>query len=228
MKNPLKLSLAIIFFLIFLKTAFAAEPQFLISWSAQNYVPSWYSGKILPSKGTPVFVSFELIDNGKIVNLSKEKIRWYLNDKMMLNEDSGLGVKSFYFINNNYYNQDIEIRISLPDYKNQPLNKIISIPVVSSDVAIDASYPNRQINTGKNEINAYPFFFNVSDIGGLSFDWEIDNGSAQEGENTSSQKLELNVDQKAPSGFSMDIKVTVKNLLDQLQFAVKNIRLTIR
>ena len=195
--------------------------QFLVSWQAESYVPSWYQGKVLATKGSAIKVSFELIDSGKIVNLSKKKVRWYINDKLVQNENNGLGLKFYSFIADDYPGQDTEIRITIVDYKDEVLDKIIVIPIVSSEAVIDAPYPNREIKSGKNSFFAYPFFFNIKDLNKLSFEWLVDNQAAEAGDN--SAILDLNVDSLAPKGFGINVKLTIKNLLDELSFASKNI-----
>ena len=46
-------------------------PQFMVSWQADSYAPSWYQGKIFPVHGSRIKIGFELTDNGKIIDLSK-------------------------------------------------------------------------------------------------------------------------------------------------------------
>jgi len=196
-------------------------PQFLVSWQAESYVPSWYQGKVLATKGSAIKVSFELIDSGKIADLSKKKVRWYINDKLVQNENKGLGLKFYSFIADDYPGQDTEIRITIVDYKDEVLDKIIVIPIVSSEAVIDVPYPNREIKSGRNSFFAYPFFFNIKDLNKLSFEWLVDNRPAEAGDN--SAILDLNVDSLAPKGFGINVKLTIKNLLDELSFASKNI-----
>ena len=69
--KPLFLTV-IVFLILYLvsgKNSLAASPQFLVSWQVENYAPAWYQGKIFPVKDTPIVVSFELIENGRLVNL---------------------------------------------------------------------------------------------------------------------------------------------------------------
>ena len=82
----------------------------LVSWQADSYVPSWYQGKIFPTNGSKIGVNFELLENGKIVNLSKIKVRWYINDKLIRNESNGLGIKSLSFTTSDYPGYETEVR----------------------------------------------------------------------------------------------------------------------
>lgn len=200
--------------------------QFMVSWQANSYAPIWYSGKILPTKGSAIKVSFELIDGAKIADISKKKVRWYVNDKLVQNESKGLGLKFYSFIADDYPGQETEIRITIVDYKDETLDKIIRIPIVSPEAVIDAPYPNAEINIGANYFFINPFFFNVRDLKNISFEWLADNRPAESGENN--QALNLNIDSLTPSGFEIDIKATVRNLLDEMEFASKNMKAVIK
>ncbi|MEE8131707.1 MAG: hypothetical protein V3T98_01555 [Candidatus Paceibacterota bacterium] len=204
----------------------AASPQFLTSWQADSYTPSWYQGKIFPTRGSLINVSFELIDNNKIINLSRNKIRWYINDKLFKNEDSGLGIKSLKFINNNPPGSDVEIKIAIVDYGANPLYKIIHIQIVMPEAIIDAPYPERKTSTGENSFRVFPFFFNIKDLNELSFEWLANEQTAGIAENP--QELSLNIDTQTPSGIAINLKVIIKNITDQFEFASKNIKLEIK
>src|SRR3989344_5475428 len=73
-----KLSYAVCFAVVFLAASFLlssaqqSQPQFFITWRAQNYAPANYSGKILPAANSPVTASFEILNplTGKFVDLS--------------------------------------------------------------------------------------------------------------------------------------------------------------
>lgn len=207
----------------------ASRPQFMASWQAQSSSPSWYQGKIFPTKGSKIDIAFELIDNGKIADLSKLKVRWYLNDKLVLNEKNGLGIKSYSFNTYDYAGQDAEIRIAIIDYKGgEQIGKIITIPIVYPEAVIDAPYSNLQIKTGNIPLIAYPFFFNVLDFKKLSFNWSVNNQAAEVNDINRQQALDLNIDQKAPSDFIVDVKLSIKNLSDEMEFAGNNVKLNVK
>ncbi len=204
----------------------AASPQFLVSWQADSYAPSWYQGKIFPTNGSKIDVNFELLENGKIINLSKTKVRWYINDNLVKNEKNGLGIKSLSFITGDYPGQETEIRITLPDYKGGPLDEIIKIPIVSPETIISSPYSDNQVYIGGSSFLAHPFFFNIKKLNELSFEWSVDGRLAKEGERM--DKLDLNIDPFTPSGWEINVQATIKNLLNQMEFAGKNIKLRIK
>ncbi len=204
-----------------------SQPRFLTTWRSQNYAPSWYQGKILATKGSWMYVSFDLIENGRIVDLSKNKVRWYVNDKLKRNEDDGLGIKNFYFGVDNYANDDINVRIVIVDYAGEQIGETIIIPLASPETVIGAPYSNRQLPNGTNIFNVYPFFFNIDDLSKLSFDWTV-NGQSAESASGSADILKLNIDNLAPSGFGINIQAIIKNLADEMEFASSQIKLDVK
>lgn len=201
-------------------TSAQTSPQFLVSWQAQSYVPAWYEGKIIPSAGSKVSVSFELIDGGKIVNLSQTAVRWYLGDKLVKNENSGLGIKNYSFINNNYGNDSVDVRISLPDYNGNTLDKVISIPLKSPEIDLETKKYDRKLSKGDNLIIGWPFFFNTNDVKNLAFSW-----SAQgNGVDLSSKNLlffNVNIGADIQSGTSVMVQSFAQNLKNNIESARK-------
>lgn len=229
--NKYLLILTIIFpfsFFLFPLYVFGASPQFLVSWRAQNYVPSWYQGKILPINGTPIEISFELIDNTKLVDLSKTKIRWYVNDKLIKNEENGLGIKSLKFTIPDYSGNDTEVRITIVGYRgSDTLDQIIRIPVVGPEVVINAPYPDAKISVGSSIFQAMPFFFNIKNRDNLTIEWSA-NGQKAESASGDPWELKLNIDSHTPSGFAVRLSATVQNILNQLETATRSIQLQIK
>ncbi len=219
----------LIFTFLFLHFASAqTAPQFFVSWQAQDYAPSWYSGKILPINGTPIEISFELIDKGKIADLSKTKVRWYVNDELVKNEENGLGIKNLRIITPGYTGQETEIRISVVDYLGgEILDKIIKIPVVGPEVLIDSPYPDKKISTGSSIFQAVPFFFNIKNLNSLSVEWSA-NEQKPTGLSANPWLLNLNIGPETPIGTEIKISVLVKNILKELEFAGKSIQLQVK
>lgn len=202
--------------------------QFLTSWQAQNYAPFWYQGKIFPTKGTPAEISFELIDKGKIVDLSKTIVRWYVNDKLVANEDNGLGLKTLKIISPDYAGHETNIKIAIVNYLGgDTLYKNIAIPIVGPEVVIGAPYADGKISTGSSIFKATPFFFNIKDLNNLSIGWSIDE-QKPEGTAGNPWSLNLNIESGTPSGAEINLSVSVKNILSEMEFASKNIKLQIK
>jgi len=203
------------------------QPQFLVSWQAQNYVPSWYQGKILPISGTPVNISFELIDNGKSADLSKTTVRWYVNDNLVLNENNGLGIKNLKINIPNNSGGQTEIRIVVLDYlESGMIDKLIEIPVVNPEAVINAPYLDGKIKTGSSIFDLSPFFFNIKNILNLSVDWSVNGQKPTEGDNP--YVLNLNIGSETPKDTAINLSVLVKNILKDLEFASQSLNLVIQ
>jgi len=215
------------YFLLSTLSVFAQfTPQFLVSWNSQSYTPNWYNGKIGATYGSSVNISFELIVGGKVADISKTGIRWYKNDKLVKNENNGLGIKNYSFINNTYGEDDIEIRISIPDYKGNTLDKIIKIPVKSPEVILDTKRFDRKLSKGVNPITLWPFFFNVIDNRELSFNLSSDKGAVSNLSNNSSIfNLELN--QNALLDTGVRLQAIVKNIKNAMESASRMIQYNI-
>jgi len=219
----------IIFYLLSFNFSYAqTPPQFLISWKAQNYVPDWYSGKIFPTAGTQMEVNFELINNGKPADLSSAKVRWYINDKLVKNEDNGLGIKKINFFAPNYFGQTMQVRIAIVDFLGGGfMDKMIDIPVVRPEAVIDAPYKNNEIKTGKFAFNVLPFFFNTNNKDYFSVQWSV-LGQEPESQKGDPFTLDLNIDPQAPIGSRVNLSVAMNNITKILESASQTINLTIK
>lgn len=178
----------------------------------------------MPTKGTPVTVSFELVDNGKIADLSNTKARWYINSKLFKNEDNSLGIKSINFSIPDYPGEETTIRISLPDYNGQILDQIISIPVQKPGVVIDGKLRDQSIQSGSHTFEAIPFFFNgARNLNDLSFNWMVNNQTANANLGLS-WTLDLKLDPAIQTGLFISVQVTVQNIFDAMQLASNSIQ----
>ncbi|MBI5079469.1 hypothetical protein HZB06_02245 [Candidatus Wolfebacteria bacterium] len=204
-------------------------PQFLASWKADSYVPSWYGGKTLPSAGSNIRVSFELIDNNKIADLSRIVVRWYVDDDLISNEDEGLGIKSVKIRAPIATGDDIKVRIAVVGYKDiAELNKIVNIPVGEPEAIIDfPRYNNSAVNRSGNIFRAMPFFFNLKNSNGLSVNWLANDRNAKES-GKDPWRLDLTVDDQTPSGFEISLEATIQNVSNQLDYANKILKLKVK
>ncbi|MGC8775765.1 MAG: hypothetical protein ACP5QN_00395 [Minisyncoccia bacterium] len=173
MKFQIKILIAILFLSVFFlnKLVFAQNnsEELLISWEALNYTPYDFYGKNLPSPGSTINVGFDFVQNGKIVDLSQNKIYWYINDNLVSNDK---GVKEISFIAPNLTERVVEIRIELPDFN---VIKLIEIPIVKPRLIINAPFPKKEINMNEFEVSAIPYFFNLKkyDFDEININWSI-------------------------------------------------------
>ena len=226
-KNNLKLKiipiLVIGYWLLVIGGANAqAAPEFLVSWRAFNYVPADYLGKIFPVDGTLIKAGFDLIDNGKIADLSKNSVSWFIGGNLF---QSGNGLKTIVF---NSQDADQQIRIRVANYRGADAEKIFIIPVVRPETIIDARFPSSEINIGRHRLEAKPYFFNIFDLAGLTFDWFL-NGELVTGQAASPQFMDLNLESAgAPQKTRIAISSTIANKSDRLESASRILNLIVK
>ena len=211
-------------YLLFMPFTHAASPQFLISWKAYNYTPSWYQGKNFPIYSTPVEISFELLENDKIVNLSKHEVRWYINNSLFT---KGKGLRTISFISKNKAGTNMVIRIAIVAYKGEELNKLIYIPAKSPEVVINSPYLTNIAKIGETyRFKALPFLFNANRLNNLSFDWTINNQAMfSEEVDENPDILILNVSTSTPAGMQINLSAVVSNILNTVESATENFKL---
>ncbi len=200
-----------------------ADTQAIMSWKATNYVPSWYKGRVMPGYGSRVTVGLDVLENGKIADISKKTIRWYMNDNLVQNETNGLGLQSYTFRNSSLSQDPITVRVSILDYNGQPLDQLVRIPVVSPEVVIDAPYYDRRIEKGSSIFSALPFFFNIANPSQLRLAWNI-NGADMSGDKTDPNKLTFVMPAGVDSGTEFAVKATADSLNDIYSSAEKTVQ----
>ncbi len=218
--NKLSVRLAVVlvvgcWLLVVSYTGAQVAPQFLVSWQAANYVPPDYQGLILPSNNSPVEISFDLIDNGRVVNLSRYNIRWSLDDKLFA---SGPGLKSASFLGSS---DDQTIRITVAGYNGVDLDKFVEIPGTRPEVVIEAKSPTRTRGLGEQEFAALPYFFNAASLSELLFFWRV-NGQQVDQAAANPEVLTLNLSSgDAPAQTEIVISASVQNVFNILEVASK-------
>jgi hypothetical protein len=206
--------------LLFLKAgAQQNRPQFLVTWKApQNYAPAEFSGKVLPTAGSRIIVSFDLVDGGKLQNLSKQTIYWYLDDNFLAGGD---GMQSTTFTVPETASDFLALRIQLPNYGSSLIFKTIQIPVANPSVVIEAPYPNKTFNDVSVKVRANPYFFNMTSLSKLRLAWSVNGEVAQNAENPF--ELTVNINSDAPSGSTVNIGAIAQNSRRTYEVASGNV-----
>jgi len=184
----------------------ATSPQFLITWKpTASSIPSGYIGKALPSLGSKVTADFELVSNGKMLDLSGQTIYWYLEDTLI---GGGAGVQQVTFPLFGTPPGSLTLKIELPSYNGQYLIHTLDIPFVNPAVVIYAPYPNGNFSSNPVEVTALPYFFNASPSQ-LSYTWSVNGQTGANAENP--QNAEVTLPQGTPSGTGITISLSVEN-----------------
>ena len=215
--NILTLSLILASLLLAGSVFGQTSPEFLISWKANTYVPADYQGKALATRGSQIEVAFELIDNGRIADVSSKEIRWFVNFNLA---DKGVGKQNFVFNHDPYSGRDAVIKIEVIDYSDQRLKKTFTIPIAPTEVIIDT--------VDQRNFTAKPYFFNVDGLVAIDFDWVVNGIKATE-ETEKPDTLTLEIPELGAGGFlDVIIDLTARNRADILEFAEQSLRLNLQ
>lgn len=217
-------SLLLLFFILSFSFFASAQtvPEFIISWRAINYVPSNYQGKAMPANSTPIEISFDIVESGKIINLAANEIRWFLDGDLF---KSGNGLKSLRF---NSKSQNQQTRIVIANYKGANLEKIFIIPAQTPKLVIDTRLPNANVGLGKYRLEALPYFFNIFSIQELKFDWSSNNQPISGGVGDP-QILDLDFSsESAPAETNIRISAIVSNRFNPVELSSGSVELIIK
>ena len=180
----------------------------MMTWRTNSYTPPWFMGKALPTANSQITASLELIDAGKIINLSGQKVYWYVDDELI---GAGIGLQKITFNAPSVTDNILDVRAEIPGYNpnsSNPILKTIEIPIINPEAVIESPYPGNQLFTSSPTFKAWPFFFNTQDVTKFGFTWTANGATSQNTENPDT--LVVNIDPASPSGFSLGIGLTIQ------------------
>lgn len=201
------------------KTNAQTAPNVLITWKAFSYAPADFRGKIFPTTNSLIKASLEIINNGKVADLSGQKIYWYLNDEPI---KIGRGLQSIEF-NLNTDPSVNELSVQIPSYPSGFFLRAVNIPVVAPEAVIEAPYPDWQVRDTNIKVKGLPYFFNIADPLELSFLWNANGAQPQNQENPSDLTINFN---PTDSSQNIDIGLTIQKGKDESNSAFQNATLT--
>ncbi len=224
------------FFRIFSPASvFAADPQFMSSWSANSFAPYWYQGKILPSSGSRVNMSFELIGQdktnlGKVLDLSNRLVKWYVNNQYYT---QGEGLKSISFTINKWTASDsLNVRVSSEvenpsDGSVSFVDNYITIPIVKPEIVIfNKNFSNIVSANSTVDLSSAPFFFNTDSLYNIVPTWTV--GSQKSGGIANDPfSLSINFGKNINSGV-INVGLTAQNSTNPIESAQNSISFTIQ
>ncbi|HAL24979.1 TPA: hypothetical protein DIS57_01955 [Candidatus Wolfebacteria bacterium] len=196
-----------------------AETEFMTNWQTRTYVPAWYEGRAFPTHESAITITFELIEDGKIADLSQTGVRWYVDGKLVKNELNGLGIKRVIIVNKKYGGGVSSIKITIPSYNGKLYEKTFDIPIRKPEVVIDVPYFKKGIERGENAMYAWPFFFNTTDVRTLNLQWTID-GKALDTKKADEAALLFTVGSDIPPGS----RSTIEAIIINQRKAIENVR----
>jgi len=211
-------------FLFYSKTnAQTNDANIILTWSAKNFYPVDFIGKPLPTHGTRVFVSLEVVRDGKPTDITSSPISWYVDGDFI---ESTVGEKTFSFFAKKTSTGGQIIRVKTQN-NNSPIESSITIPVIQPETVVEVPYFSNIVSSGQEiSLKAIPYFFNNSSLDQLLFIWQFgDTVKKIAGQNSLSLRIgkPLTLDQK-----KFFIKTSIQNQNNPLEYANKSTILTIQ
>ncbi len=199
----------------------AATPEFLITWRAQSYVPPYYTGKALPSAGSSLVAALELVENGRLIDLSQETITWQLDRELIGN---GIGLQTVTFQAKDLGGGAHNLRARINNFRDQSIIvlKTIEIPVADPEAVIENRFPGATFGGSRVRVTGYPYFFNIQNPTELSYSWNVNGQKPATLENPS--VLDVNIDGTSGQQ-SLEVKLTIKNPQNILESASRLLKL---
>ncbi len=185
----------------------ATDPFLFLTWKAKSYAPDDFLGKILPGANSPVLVSLEAFENGKVADISSSEIKWYVDGELF---STAVGRKSFTIrTDKNPTSGVMSIRAEVLNKWKTAKMKTVDIPVSPPLVILKSNYLSRVFGENKISITASPYFFGVSSLSDLVFSWKVNGQSVNSAENP--QIVDVSFNQDADPGSSITVESSVAN-----------------
>lgn len=190
------------------------QREVLLSWQALNFFPANYEGKPLASPFSPIKVGVEMIENGKLADLSQASISWRLDNKFLKN---GVGLKDILFrVQKNKGDFHI-VQVSI-DRNNIKTEGSILISIVPQTIVVEIPYPGNTVRSNiENSIQAIPYFFNIKSLKDLSFYWQIND--RKEGGGTNNTLILKTGEPQTNSQRIIELTASAQNNENPLEFA---------
>lgn len=204
-----KYILVLLFLLLLPTNSFGAttEPFLYLTWNAKSYAPDNYLGKIIPGANSPILVSLEAIENGKVADISKSQIKWYVDGELF---STTVGQKSFTIRTPKKPDSGlISIRAEVTNKWSRIKMKTVDIPISPPLVILKSNYLSRSFGENKISITANPYFFGASGLSDLVFSWKVNGQSVNSAENP--QAVDISFNQDADPGSSITVEGSVSN-----------------
>ncbi|MDO8664672.1 MAG: hypothetical protein Q7K44_03980 [Candidatus Liptonbacteria bacterium] len=197
----------------FAQTATPSVPKLFLTWSSNTYVPPGFAGKIMPTANSQITASVELIDGGKIVNLSKQNVYWYGNNNFL---SGGLGMQSVTFRAPDAAGGTIDLRVEVPNYSKGNQLKTVAVPIARPEVVIEPNFPSGRFSSSPLQLAGQPYFFNTTGPARLNFSWSVNGQTPSGSENP--QSLNIKFGPTMTPGSTLSVSLSVKNTDSKFQY----------
>ncbi len=185
----------------------------IITWRANDYYPSDFLGKALPTNGTTVSLSVIVLNNQKIQDASNLPILWYVDGNFM---NGGVGESQTNFTVTKTAGDSHIVSVQI-GAGGQTISASARIPVVNYRAVINAPYPAQTVNQNSTaNLEIIPYFFNVNSFNDFLFSWTVNN--LQSVTSTTDNTLSLKVGQIGATQ-NISIDASVQNTANAFEFA---------
>ena len=215
MKNKI-IFFSTLLLLLFSKEALAADYKVWFNFESNSYIPPSFSGKNIPAKLAEANVFLEVLKDGRPLDLSKNKISWYLNNSL---KSSAVGQNIFNFKDESSISIKNSVRAIISGVKEDggSLTGEIDIPISAPLLILT---PPAFLEAGKeNSITATPFFFNVSSLNNLIFSWRVNSEEVLENSNGRPDALSLFIEESSINNQPVLVSVSAVNKTNILEKA---------
>lgn len=196
------------------------KPQVILTWKALTYTPPDFMGKILPTSNSRMAASVALVDGGRIVDISRETIYWYLNDNFL---NGSVGLQDVSFNVPNATGGAFDLRAEITTYSKGNQLKTVSVPVVNPEAVIELPFPSGIFYSSLISLFGQPYFFNVDDPSKLNFAWSVNGQTPSGAENPQSLNIKFG---SVPSGSNLYVSLRIQNPSNQFESGAKSANLT--
>lgn len=186
-------------------SARAQNYQPILTWEAKNYYPNDYAGRALVTPWTKVVVGVEVLNGGKLLDISSADIAWRLDDATL---DRGVGMKEVSYVAKKSAGSSQTVRVTIST-GGADIVGAIDVSISKPKVTIVAPFTDNVVRGGGQlSFEAIPYFFNVDSDRELSFFWNLNNIVKK---SNVGRIFSLNLSEEPTSKGGGDLSVSVQN-----------------
>lgn len=191
----------------------------LLTWQTSTNVPHWFSGKILPIRGSTVKILLTALNNGAAFDLSGFDVSWNINRRLI---EKGDNLTTLEYTIGEFSPPELELDVIITQGRSKRIARTyLTIPVTEPRVVISVPYANNFVPQEDMTLQAVPFFFDNALANILSFAWSINN-SVVPLENTIGGVVAASFDSRG-SNIPVSVTITAPGKLPQPLRAITHV-----
>jgi hypothetical protein len=149
-----------------------AQIPLVVTWRAQSLTPTWYQGKVLPTRGSNVTAYVQALSNGRNADIAKYTIEWSMNGTRWA---TGIGRTTFDFTVSDLAPPSYDLAVTLRSIDTGQIagRATAIIPIATPVIALNIKYPNKVLPKQDAVVEALLYFFSGKNEADLNFSWSI-------------------------------------------------------